>query len=318
MYPRKIFLPPYLLLGLFLLGWISLSAKVMDPISEKSVRGLSFLWNQAKSVRGYVATRPGLFPKTEKVEKEGILSVGIQAPVIYRDPSSWSSSLWVGVGRLQASWLRENSPVVQGHSLIGLVDYVGKNQARVRLITDAAICPAVQVCRGGVQNRELASLLEAVEERLSFREELKARYGETFFQTLSSLTSELKKEADTFYLAKGELRGSAYPLWRARSLSLTGLGFHYDYPKGTKSLSAMQSVRLIEEGDLLVTSGLDGVFPKNLFVATVTRVLPNRASDISYQIEASPSGLHLQDLERVTILPALEEGVTSIPDFFER
>src|SRR5687767_2149969 len=61
----------------------------------------------------------------------------IPATVIYRDPTSWSSALWINVGeednRIYGTTLiTRNSPVVEGNCLVGVVDYVGKRQSRVR------------------------------------------------------------------------------------------------------------------------------------------------------------------------------------------
>ena len=62
---------------------------------------------------------------------------------------------------------------------------------------------------------------------------------------------------------------------------------------------------LIEEGDLLVTSGLDGLFPKGISVAITTKVMPLKQGSFAYEIEAQPTAPSLNDLKFVFILPSL-------------
>jgi hypothetical protein len=77
---------------------------------------------------------------------------GNQAKVIYRTPSLWHSALWIDQGEGDVEL---HSPVVKGSSLVGVVDYVGKKQSRVRLITDSNLTPAVRVSRGLDQSRKI-------------------------------------------------------------------------------------------------------------------------------------------------------------------
>jgi cell shape-determining protein MreC len=193
--------------------------------------------------------------------------VAVPARVVYRDPSSWSSSLWVNVGEeenrsLGQEIIAKNSPVVSEGALVGVVDYVGKKQARIRLITDSGLSPSVRAVRGA--------------------------------------------GSEESYLAKGEVHGSSAPFWRSRGPILQGLGFNYDYPdeeSGAKELKG----QILKEGDLLVTSGLDGVFPPGLKVGTVSRVAPLKEGGYAYDLEARPAARHLNELQTVFILPALTE-----------
>ncbi len=58
----------------------------------------------------------------------------IPAKVIFRNPSSWSSSLWINVGEetnesLGRQIVAKDSPIVSGEQfLIGIVEYVGKKK----------------------------------------------------------------------------------------------------------------------------------------------------------------------------------------------
>lgn len=193
----------------------------------------------------------------------------VPAQVIYRDPSSWSSSLWVNVGEEnnQAFGLpvvAKNSPVISDGALVGVVDYVGKKQARVRLITDSGLSPSVRAVRG-------ANLEDG-------------------------------------YLAKGEVHGSSAPFWRSRGPILKGVGFNYDYPdEEGHSRDLKGPVPLLKEGDVLLTSGLDGVFPPGLRVGSVSWIAPLKEGSYAYEIEVRPAASNLNDLQTVFILPPLSE-----------
>src|SRR5580700_2947622 len=89
----------------------------------------------------------------------------LPAKVIFREPVSWSSTLWINVGekdnqKLQQKIICKNSPVLLGKLIVGAVEYVGDHRSRVRLITDSRLTPSVRACRGNEQNRHLFELLE--------------------------------------------------------------------------------------------------------------------------------------------------------------
>jgi cell shape-determining protein MreC len=199
------------------------------------------------------------------LEKE-LLS--LPARVIYRDPSSWSSSLWVNLGEddnqaLGVPVVAKNSPVIAEGALVGVVDYVGKKQARVRLITDSGLSPAVRAVR--------------------------------------------ETNGEDGYLAKGEIHGSSAPFWRARSPILKGVGFNYDYADEEGPARDLKNpLPLLKEGDTLLTSGLDGVFPPGLRVGSVSWIAPLQEGSFAYEIEVRPAASHLNDLQAVFILPAFE------------
>jgi len=56
----------------------------------------------------------------------------------------------------------------------------------------------------------------------------------------------------------------------------------------------------IQEGDLLVTSGLDGIYPKGLAVATVVKVTKREAN--AFQTVVAEPSVHLSRLEEVLVL----------------
>ena len=250
--------------------------------------------------------------------------LALPGDVIQRDPSSWASSLWVHVGHfdnrsLGKEIISKNSPVLAQGALVGIIEYVGERQSRVRLLTDGGFVPAVRAIRGGLQNQELATFLQATITRLFLRDDLftSQEKKETLLSELQHLFHTLGGKKMQENLAKGELHGSSSALWRVRGPLLKGIGFNYDFPDAEGPARDLRTGRplgategawtpLIQQGDLLVTSGLDGLFPPNLPVALVERVLPTREGAHSYEIEAIPAANKLNDLRTVWILPALE------------
>lgn len=186
---------------------------------------------------------------------------GVMAQVIYRDPTSWSSSVWIDVGEetnhtLKRRVVQKNSPVLLGKNVMGAVEYVGKRHSRVRLITDPGLKVAVRALRGSVQN-----------------------------------------------LAKGVISGAGSPEWRSKS-SLKGVGFNYDFPdsKGGAQDLVNPTTALIQVHDILVTTGMDGVFPPGLPVAEVTRITHLKEGAFCYDLEAQPI-TSLDEISYLYIIP---------------
>ncbi len=244
----------------------------------------------------------------------------ILAPVIYRDPSSWSSSLWIQAGQkdnesLGRLVIAKNSPVVIGSSLVGVVEFVGWQQSRVRLITDSGLIVSVRASRGKREDRELSQLVQALEDRVSSQQNLPLDEQEkTYFLNVLKRLRHVTGSEDGYY-AKGHLQGSSAPFWRSRGLSLKGVGFNYDYPdqegpsrelRTGKPIGVLgPEVPILREGDLLVTSGLDGVFPAGLHVGLVMKIDRLSEGSYAYDLEARPTACHFNDLQHVFILPPL-------------
>ncbi len=246
------------------------------------------------------------------------------AQVIFRDPAFWSSSLWISVGEVnnraaQKTVVGKNSPVLAHGALIGVVEYVGESQSRVRLISDAGVAIAVRAMRGGTQNRELIEHVRSLRERIEVRPDLfsSAEEQARFLSWLLAFEDRIKPSWEDEMLAKGELRGSSAPLWRSQGSSLKGSGFNYDYSDENGPARDLRTGRpigavaaketsLLREGDLLVTSGLDGVFPAGIPVAIVQSVGDLKEGGFFYDVEAKAAAGSLQDLQTALVLPPLE------------
>ena len=242
---------------------------------EKVVSQQAHQLMQTSNVDAYSQRR-----KEEIFRQLELYSHAITARVIFRENGSWKSSVWVNVGeetnrRLKTHLVEKNSPVVLGTTVIGLVDYVGKHRSRVRFITDRALAPSVRVIRGEEKN---------------------------------------------IYLAKGEVQGMRYPLWRARGTVLRGLGFNYDFEDiegpsrdlrtGKISLSTTKASPIIQTGDAVITSGMDGLFPAGLRIGIISKVYPLKEGSSSYEADIQSPIEEFENLVFLTILPALE-GVLS-------
>jgi cell shape-determining protein MreC len=237
----------------------------------------------------------------------------VQAQVIYRDPAYWSSGFWIDKGEKENRLLgkriiAKNSPVLVGLSLVGVVENVEEERSYVRLITDEKLTPAVRAVRGGEQNIEVLAKISTLMDHLQLREDVK-KEAQGAIYSLEQLKEVLSVDTSTHYLAKGELRGSSYPLWRARSNTLKGIGFNYEFAdlEGPKrELHRNHEIPLIAVGDLLVTSGFDGVFPAGLYVATVSKISPLKEGGYAFDIEAKSTVENLESLTTVSICPPLQ------------
>ncbi|MBM3195049.1 MAG: hypothetical protein FJZ60_04710 [Chlamydiae bacterium] len=234
----------------------------------------------------------------------------IQAKVIFRENISFGSFIWVDRGeadnkRLGAQVIAKKSPVILGKGVVGVVEEVLEKKSLVRLITDPKLQVAVRVDRGkkGIyleeRLKELAALLEN-EEGLFKNDEHKGLTME-WIQVLLEKVRPLKGAL----LAKGVIQGLKNPAWRISHNTLSGYGFNYDFADEEGGPFDLRKEHLILSGDLLVTTGLDGVFPRGLQVGIVKNIDPLKEGGYAYSIEASPAVHELAYLDHVQILPPI-------------
>ncbi|HRD55746.1 MAG TPA: rod shape-determining protein MreC, partial [Parachlamydiaceae bacterium] len=240
---RKTKTKSYFLLLILLFLVLSLPAFISEGLQKTAIETLSPLFekfsyfNQSSKAQEKIerlelenkllyANFIQLLDLVENKDNLMLLEEATPAKVIFRSAGSWFSSLWINVGHNSKGLIGKNSPVLAGNAVIGIIDYCGKKQSRVRLITDSALSPSVRVLR--------------------------------------------HEGGEIHYLAKGELKGAAKPLFRSGGNQLFGIGFNYDFAddKGfardlrtgePQNEGAKQKVLpLLKVNDLLVTTGMDG------------------------------------------------------------
>jgi len=191
---------------------------------------------------------------------------GTMARVLYRSPVFWSHFFIIDAG--EDLKVAKGSPVVSQGSLVGVVDYVGKKMSKVRLLSDEGLQPSVRSVRG---------------------------------------------KEEQLYLAKGILQGKSQPLWRSANVELKGIGFNYDFSDDAgpardlltgKATESDPTIPLVKTGDLLVTSGLDGVFPEGIPVAYVKSVEKLKEGDFYFTLKATPCVHNFNNLTDVFVLPS--------------
>lgn len=253
----------------------------------------------------------------EFLDRISLEAFQVPAEVVYRDPAFWSSYVWINIGQKDNRKYGEeiisvDSPVVLGNHLVGVVDHVGETVSRVCLITSSTLTTAVRVIRGSTQNKLLMDDLALMIEKLKFSEDVffSEEEQKNTLHILGDLLENIKESVGERFLAKGELRGSSQPLWRAKNELLNGIGFNYDFADEegpARDLRTGKSPKgdaefLIKEGDLLVTTGMDGIFPEGLYTAIVTKVEPLEEGSISYSLKAKATSGDLSELTNVYVL----------------
>ena len=238
---------------------------------------------------------------------------GLPCKVIYRDPTFWSTALWVNLGEkdnktLSVPIISINSPVLMEGSLIGMIDYVGEKQSRVRLITDPALTISVRATRGHhpLFFQDIKLLCEHV--LLQNAYVLSEREKTTILTTLNMLKEKIQPPERFDYLGKGELRGAADCFLRGVKDTLKGVGFNYDFPDPENNALPLKtsSSPLVQVGDVLVTTGMDSIFPADLPVAIVSKVFPLEDGTPWHTIEAKLCKGSLNEIDHVMVLPALD------------
>lgn len=324
----------FLILFAFLILLMSLSVTSSEWMQGTFVRALSPVW---ELFRGG-SSQPAAFELPKDAQKNELLTLkkpskdAIPARIIFRSLSSWNSSFWINVGEEnnQERWnakIAKNSPVLIGDSVVGVIDYVGKHQSRVRLITDSGLVPSVRVARGHDQAKAIAENIADLILYFNGHPELFENSQEkTALDTsLKIMQQKLNAKKETWYLAKGELRGQSHPLWRRDAHILRGSGFNYDFEDefgpardlrtGEPSLphKGLKAMPLVKVHDLLITTGMDGVFPPNLRVGIVTKIDLLREGDYAFELEAKPTVGSLDDLSWVYVISPTGFDTTDQP-----
>ncbi len=206
--------------------------------------------------------------KRRRMEIERLLEMympAVIAQVVFRESASWASTLWINLGN-------------QSNAEFGKV-VIAKNS------------PVVL-------GTSLVGIVEYVGEHRS-RVRLMT-------DPLIAPSVRVLREDKNLYLAKGEMNGVRTSLLRNRSTVLRGVGFNYDFEdEEGPSRNLVSTVPLIQKGDLLVTTGMDGVFPSGLKVGQVSHVYPLCEGGSAYEVDAAALAGNFNDISFVMILPPL-------------
>lgn len=224
------------------------------------------------------------------------LGDAVRAQVTFRPPFTTSTTLWITA----KSDIQKGAAVVKGDVLVGVIDYVGSNASRVRLVTDPNVQIAVRVLR---PQSILAPLYQDLRMWIDYLAAMNLQAQQaSLVKQLEQVCAEFKKEPlDSRPLAKGLVRGSGQ-LWNRRYNLLEGSGFNYTWVDSYLETKDPRA-KLVQEGDELVSSGLDGIFPQGLRVARVVKVQPEDPAQSIYRLQALPMISNFDDLSLVWVLP---------------
>jgi cell shape-determining protein MreC len=84
-------------------------------------------------------------------------------------------------------------------------------------------------------------------------------------------------------------------------------------PYGSKDPSF--GIPLLKEGDVLMTTGMDGVFPPGLQVAEVVSVGELEEGDYSYELVAAPIAGNLNEVSLLFVMPPIGFDPGDQPSF---
>ncbi len=253
--------------------------RLQNQLLQNEVAKLKGLLTQETFIQQELGSSPlGLIRKRERQLILELEILSIQAQVIYRSSSSWNNTLWINAGSAQNEKLDrivvdKNSPVVVGSSIVGVIDYVGKNQSRVRLITDSSLTPSVRAIRH--INDTVWYLAKG---ELHGCTDPKWRSQSNLLQGVGFNYDFSDDEGPARDLRTGE-------------------------PE--KMLEKYPSLAIVLPNDQLISTGMDGVFPPGLNIAKVTDVKILKEGDYGYELEAQPSCGTINNLSLVSVLPPL-------------
>jgi len=159
----------------------------------------------------------------------------------------------------------------------------------------------VRALRGGVQNTILEKKISDLIQTLSLQTDLAG--SDEMQHLLKTYLETLDIEAGDSYLAKGEIRGASRSLWNIGKGKLNGVGFHYHCSDEEGEAVDLRGKNLLQVGDVLVTTGMDGIFPPDLHVGLVTKVDPLREGATSFSLQAESLISDLGNIGEVIILP---------------
>lgn len=180
------------------------------------------------------------------------------AQVLVKDLRPSSFTFWVDIGSNTCSFIGKGSPVCFGPYALGIIDYVGKRTSRVRLITDPKLQPSVTAIRGQAARSWMTDILDAFKADEKLQKSASKR-------AIQLIQSELQSGIPSIELASGYLTGQKRHVGEEL---LRAEGFSKDVA--------------LQVGDRLITSGLDGMFPKGLIIGKIVEMTQPLPGALSY------------------------------------
>ena len=207
--------------------------------------------------------------KAEIFRQLELYSHAITARVIFRESGSWKSSVWVNVG--EETNKRLSTRLVEKNSPV-------------------------------VLGTTIVGLVDYVGKHRS-------RVRLVTDPSIAPSIRVVRGEEKAIFLAKGELQGTRYPMWRSRGTHLKGVGFNYDFDDlegpARNLRPGKDSIPIILPGDKVVTTGMDGLFPAGLLIGAVTKVHPLKEGGSSYEADILSPIENFESLVFLTVLPAI-------------
>ncbi len=224
--------------------------------------------------------------------------LALPAHPIAQERRYWSDGCWIDVGESDNRGknnpvIGKNSPVVWRNCLIGMVERVFENRSWVRLLTDPSLMPAVRAVRG---------IIPALHSNIDLKVALRALLLQKdangdLVELLQQIQTLIAHTEGGSHLAKGYVKAASSPQWRRPGRWLEGIGFNYEFEdqegkardlRSGGIFAEKDSEPIVQPGDLLVTTGMDGVFPAGLLVGYVKTIKPLKEGDVSYKLTAEP------------------------------
>lgn len=249
------------------LGLALFTLSALTPALRSKLTGLSSLFTWRVAPADYRLEQLEMERARLKAELElaGLPNPTLEshlARVIGRDPLC-PHTLWIDAGTNNCSFIEKFSPICIGPHALGLVEEVGRYRSKVRLLSDPKV--GAHVCAGKTESL--------------------ARH---YVNELTALTQDPVVQSALELVAKKIERKSEEKLATAQ---LNGFDKHSRFTG-----DVIQGH--FKPGDLLVTSGYDGIFPAGLFVGRITK-----AQHASEKIEAKPCYPY-HSLRALFVLPA--------------
>lgn len=241
-------------------------------------------------------------------EKLACYTRSIEAPIIRKSLTEYAAFIFIGKGRFDdphSNTLKVDSPVVYGNTLIGVVEEIEDRISKVRLLTDARMVVPSRAIRGG---RSLSHVQAKARGLYSLLDE-DSPLGEEILAFLR------RDGCDETVHAKGCIQGGGLPFLgrRVPYLQATNFsGFYRDEDSSSRdiygkeyTLKKTPSLAILAKGDIIVTTGEEGVFPPGLAIGIVSSC-PTTKDGVTLDAHVAPL-ISLQEISGVTIISPYRE-----------